>query len=300
MITYVVSDLFQSPAKVLVNTVNTVGVMGKGIAEAFKLYYPDMFAQYETLCNQGQFTVGQLWLYRTPHKWVLNFPTKAHWRDPSRIEYVEDGLRKFAATYADKGIASASFPLLGCGAGGLDWPTQVRPLMERYLAPLPMNAYIHLYESDNPFAPETRDTEAIRIWLNGEPQAPTFDNFWNDLITAIRRQNRLKTLDTAQEFEVALDLEERHLSIQSSGAASIELGKNLLSELWQYIRAAGFCLPQHFPGGLDVHAPYIVALLTRLDYLRPVYVSTNTDQRQIGLQLIAPLAVSEDVAKVIA
>jgi hypothetical protein len=148
--------------------------------------------------------------------------------------------------------------------------------------------------------PATRDTEAIHIWLNSEPHAPAFDSFWNDLITAIRRQNRLKTLDTALEFEVALDLDERHLSIQSSGAASIELGRNLLSELWQYVRAAGFCLPQHFPGGLDAHAPYIAALLTRLDYLRPVHVSLSdsADQRQIGLQLIPPLAVSEDIAKV--
>ena len=125
MITYVVGDLFQSPAKVLVNTVNTVGVMGSGIAKDFKHIYPDMFKQYQQFCEQGQFNVGQLWIYKTPHKWILNFLTKAHWRQKSRPEYIEQGLQKFVATYAEKGITSISFPRLGCGNGELDWAKEL-------------------------------------------------------------------------------------------------------------------------------------------------------------------------------
>src|SRR5688572_26562315 len=99
MLTFVRGNLFESPAKVLVNTVNTVGVMGKGIALSFKQIYPEMFQRYVQLCESGQLDIGKLWLYKTPHKWILNFPTKKNWRAPSRLEYLEAGLRKFVATY---------------------------------------------------------------------------------------------------------------------------------------------------------------------------------------------------------
>jgi O-acetyl-ADP-ribose deacetylase (regulator of RNase III) len=75
MITYVQGDLFQSSAKVLVNPVNTAGVMGKGLALEFKKRYPAMFEEYRTRCETGKFQAGDLWLYKTPVKWILNFPT---------------------------------------------------------------------------------------------------------------------------------------------------------------------------------------------------------------------------------
>lgn len=289
MIIYVIGDLFQSPARVLVNAVNTVGVMGKGVAEEFKRCYPEMFARYQRLCEDGQFVVGQLWLYKTSHKWILNFPTKAHWRDPSRLEYVEAGLQKFAATYAEKGITSISFPLLGCGAGGLDWPTQVRPLMEHYLAPLPINVYIHLYEPNNPFAPPQRDFDTIRAWLNTEPETPTFSHIWDDLMRTIRQKNTFKTLDTQAEFHVALDVDERHITITPASAGNVVISESLLSELWHYVRTAGYTLPQNLPGGLDT--PHIIALLSELPYCRPVLLSEGDDpeQRQIGLQYLSPV-----------
>ena len=144
MITYVASDLFQSPAQVLVNTVNTVGVMGKGIALQFMRIYPEMFKQYQIYCEKGQFDIGQLWLYKSPQKWVLNFPTKRDWHDKSKIEYVEAGLKRFIEIYEPEGITSISFPRLGCGLGGLDWENEVRPLMERYLGSLPIEIIIHV------------------------------------------------------------------------------------------------------------------------------------------------------------
>ena len=146
MITYVVGDIFTSPAKVLVNTVNTVGVMGKGIAYGFKRIYPEMFEQYQYFCEEGMFNVGQLWLYKTPHKWILNFPTKKHWRSKSKVEYIEAGLQKFVDTYDLKGMLSVAFPMLGCGNGGLDWNTQIQPLMEEYLTDLPIDIFIYLYQ----------------------------------------------------------------------------------------------------------------------------------------------------------
>ena len=294
MITYVVSDLFQSPARVLVNAVNTVGVMGKGVAEEFKRCYPEMFAQYQRLCEDGQLTVGRLWLYQTPHKWVLNFPTKSHWRDPSLVEYVEAGLQKFASGYADRGITSISFPLLGCGAGGLDWPTQVRPMMEYFLAPLPINVYIHLYEPNNPFAPAARDVDAIRAWLNSEPETPAFRQFWDDLTRIIRQKDNFTTLDTNETFRAIVDADERHITIAPASSEDTSISDSLCSEIWHYVRVAGYALPQNLPGEQD--ARYLVALLSELAYFRPVLLSKVDDpnQRQVGLHYIAP--VSEVVA----
>ena len=112
MILYVEGSLFNSPAQVLVNTVNTVGVMGKGIALEFKTLYPEMFAHYRQLCETGQLTVGKLWLYKSPNKWVLSFPTKTTWRLPSHVDYIRKGLHTFVENYERVGIHSIAFPAL--------------------------------------------------------------------------------------------------------------------------------------------------------------------------------------------
>ena len=145
MLTYVTINLFDSPAQTLVNTVNTVGVMGKGIAAVFKKLYPEMYKRYRRLCQEGKLDVGMLYIYRTLNKIIVNFPTKKHWRQRSQVEYIEAGLEKFVAHYGDYGISSVSFPQLGCGHGELDWETQVQPVVERYLRNLPIPVYIHLY-----------------------------------------------------------------------------------------------------------------------------------------------------------
>ena len=179
MITYVNSDLFESPAQVLVNAVNTVGVMGKGIALDFRQRYPDMFRRYQELCEHQQFNIGQLWLYKTSDRWILNFTTKRHWRGPSTLSFIETGLKVFVSTYEQKHIASISFPMLGCGHGGLEWESQVQPLMERYLNSLPISIYIHvpdtaglfLQPSDVPLfvASSLNDTDDYSEELIGDP-----------------------------------------------------------------------------------------------------------------------------------
>lgn len=144
MLNYLTESIFDSPAQTLVNPVNTVGVMGKGLALEFKRRYPEMFTQYKQLCDRKELVVGTLWLYKSPTKWVLNFPTKAHWRSPSKVAYIQAGLREFIDTYAGLGIESIAFPQLGSGLGGLDFDSQVRPLMEEYLSSLAIDIYIHV------------------------------------------------------------------------------------------------------------------------------------------------------------
>lgn len=136
-------DFFQSEAQTLVNTVNCVGVMGKGIAQRFKGEYPEMFEQYAEICKNGLLNVGKLWLYKTENKWILNFPTKTDWRYPSKIEYLEAGLKKFISTYKSKGITSIAFPLLGASNGKID-PEISLNIMKKYLQECDIPVYIYI------------------------------------------------------------------------------------------------------------------------------------------------------------
>ena len=127
-------NIFYSEAQTLVNTINCVGVMGKGLALEFKNRYPAMFDKYKSFCDKGVFKPGVLWIYKAEDgKWVLNFPTKIDWRNPSKVEYIEEGLKKFVEIWKDKGITSIAFPLLGCHNGGLD-ADEIIPIMEKYLS----------------------------------------------------------------------------------------------------------------------------------------------------------------------
>lgn len=136
-------NIFESNAQTLVNTVNCVGVMGKGIALEFKQRYPHMFSDYEDLCSRQLLDIGKLWLYKTGHKWILNFPTKYDWRQPSKEEYLEQGLEKFMETYKDKKITSVAFPLLGASNGKID-PQRSLEIMRRYLdgCDIPVSVYL--------------------------------------------------------------------------------------------------------------------------------------------------------------
>ncbi|MBO6283479.1 MAG: macro domain-containing protein, partial [Pseudobutyrivibrio sp.] len=113
MLKYIEGDIFSSPAQVLVNTVNTVGVMGKGIALEYKKRYPEMFNQYKLQCDRHKLVVGKLILWYGIDHWILQFPTKEHWRNPSKLEYIERGLMTFVNKYADYNISSIAFPKLG-------------------------------------------------------------------------------------------------------------------------------------------------------------------------------------------
>ena len=136
MMTTTSATVFNTPAQTVVNTVNCRGVMGAGLALEFKLRYPEMFEDYARRCRAGEVRVGEPYVYKGyASPWILNFPTKLHWKDPSRIEWVEQGLEHFTRMYRKEGITSAAFPPLGCTHGGLDW-AQVQPLMERHLGPL--------------------------------------------------------------------------------------------------------------------------------------------------------------------
>jgi O-acetyl-ADP-ribose deacetylase (regulator of RNase III) len=126
-------DLLGSKMQTLVNTVNCVGVMGKGIAFHFKKEYPEMFKEYKKRCKQKEVQTGKPYLYKvTDKRWILNFPTKKHWRSKSQLQWIVDGLKYLGEHFQAWGIESIAIPPLGCGNGGLDWQ-QVQPLIDKYL-----------------------------------------------------------------------------------------------------------------------------------------------------------------------
>ena len=137
-----IGNLFDSQAKTLVNTVNCVGYMGKGIALDFKKRYPDMFNEYKYLCSIGNVRPGVPYFYQDIEgNSILLFPTKDDWRSPSQLRYIESGLEWFREHYAENGVLSIAFPPLGCGNGGLEWDT-VGPLMYQKLNDLPIDITI--------------------------------------------------------------------------------------------------------------------------------------------------------------
>jgi O-acetyl-ADP-ribose deacetylase (regulator of RNase III) len=154
MIRFLQGNLLEAPAEAIVNTVNTVGVMGKGLALMFKQAFPQNFMRYAQACKHKEVRAGQMFV--TEHlavggpRWIINFPTKEHWRDPSQLQWVIDGLQDLCRVIADKGIVSIAVPPLGCGLGGLDWDA-VRPEIERALGSLP-NVDVLVFEPTADYA----------------------------------------------------------------------------------------------------------------------------------------------------
>ena len=132
-------DIFKTEAEALVNAVNCVGIMGRGIALQFKRAFPENFSAYAAQCKHKKMRPGQVHVFETgqrlpPHH-IINFPTKRHWRDRSRIEDIKSGLTSLTAEIRARDIRSIAIPPLGCGLGGLAWP-EVRGLMATALAGL--------------------------------------------------------------------------------------------------------------------------------------------------------------------
>ena len=137
MLKFVSGNMFDSNADVLINTINCVGIMGKGIALAFKNKYPDMFATYRQLCRYDKISPGSIWPYYTDDfKIIVNFPTKDHWINPSEYSYIENGLKKLRTYLLQCHRGSiVAIPALGCGNGGLDW-NRVKQMIEEQLSDL--------------------------------------------------------------------------------------------------------------------------------------------------------------------
>jgi len=262
MLTYLSGSIWASPAQTLVNTVNVVGAMGKGISLEFKRKYPEMYHRYRDLCEAKKLKVGSLWLYKAKDRYILNFPTKNHWRHPSKLEYIKTGLKKFVGCYEQMGITSISFPQLGTGHGGLDWETQVRPVMEKYLRVLTIPVYIHLRAQKAGFVPEH---------LLPVNRAIPFDVLLDDLKKLAGRE--LNTLVKSNKFTFK-GIENGFL-VFIRGTSQIKIPIEHLRMLWDDLHMYKVLPPKKTPGRIAKEHALIFSLLINVPYIQTVESSEN-------------------------
>ena len=165
MIEYRNGNLFEVETEAIVNTVNCVGIMGRGIALQFKKRFPENFKFYETACKNQEVLPGRMLVFRTGNmvnpKFIINFPTKRHWRGNSRIEDIESGLAALREVIVQNNITSVAIPPLGCGLGGLNWNV-VKAKIEAALQDLP-DVMIYVFEPGNPPLPTSSQIKDSKI-----------------------------------------------------------------------------------------------------------------------------------------
>lgn len=272
MLEYIEGDIFNSPAQVIVNTVNTVGVMGKGLALSFKRRYPSMFEAYRRACEKKQLTIGKLMLYYAPDHWILMFPTKENWRNPSKIEYLEAGLSKFVRSYADKGITSIAFPRLGCGNGELLWEN-VKPVMERYLKPLPITVYIYLGPNGKQI-PEHQKQQETMDWLRMNAKDMSFQGLCDDI-----KHGQLIVPYQVQGKQGVYSVSWKNgLTFTSDTTKAVEIPDDELFDVWCKVRNLGVFSTDEYS---DTHQLFF-QLLEQLRYLSPIRIFNEQQQQMIN------------------
>lgn len=170
MIELIKGNLLKQDAEALVNTVNCVGVMGRGIALQFRKAFPDNFKQYESACERGEVKPGSMFTVDTLNtsnpRYIINFPTKRHWKGKSRIEDIDSGLNALIKEIKEKKINSIAIPALGCGLGGLSW-NDVLPKIKAAFSDLPNVKVLILEPSGTPIAEEIAKSEKIPNMTEG-------------------------------------------------------------------------------------------------------------------------------------
>ena len=194
MVKVIIGDIFKSQAQTLVNTVNCVGVMGKGLALEFKKRFPDMFKDYLARCQNGEVQLGKPYLYkRLVPPWILLFPTKEDWRSVSRLSDIEDSLRYLQSKYKEWGITSIAVPPLGCGLGELEWDV-VGPTLYRYLEELeiPIELYAPYGTPEGKLTPEFLEEPSLAqlVETNKRPESRIESGFI-PILEVLRRVEEL-------------------------------------------------------------------------------------------------------------
>ena len=190
MMKILIGDILKSKAQTLINTVNCVGIMGKGIALEFKKRFPEMYEDYVGRCDRKEVKVGVPYLFKTliPPQ-IVNFPTKTHWRAASRIADIEKGLDYMVGHYQEWGVASLAVPPLGCGSGQLEWE-EVGPLLYSRMKKLdmPLEIYAPYGTSPQQLTERFLEQDAERTSApNGKQVVTKLNPAWVALIEILRR-----------------------------------------------------------------------------------------------------------------
>jgi O-acetyl-ADP-ribose deacetylase (regulator of RNase III) len=279
MLIYRRTSLLESTAQTLVNTVNCVGVMGKGIAKDFKEREPEMFAAYKKICDQKLLSPGKLWLWKGANSWILNFPTKQHWRYPSKITWIESGLKKFVGSYEALGITEISFPRLGCGNGGLKWD-DVRPVMERYLKALPIQIYVHDFTVDIDL-PEHMETVAHQLKEELVDET-SFESFLSALQRVAELSNDKFVEIGSQQPIMASMSKDRTLKVESE-KNSWNFEAEDLWGVWVVLQK-GLLTKEKAAWSQEGAGNPLLSILSVLPHVRPVQIQGIKSEPEVALE----------------
>lgn len=210
-------NLFSSGAEALVNTVNCVGPMGKGVALEFRRRFPEMFEAYKAVCARGELRPGNILPYRKSKPWVLNLAVKDDWKHPSKLIWIEQCLEKFCDWYPKVGLKSAAFPWIGAMNGGIPLAA-IKEVTRRYLSEL-NDIEIEVYSFD-PDAPDPLFDKLVR-----QKHSRSIEEFKS--VSGIRK----KQVEGLYEL-----LEDASVSSLSHVVESGILGKTSLDRLYEYLR----------------------------------------------------------------
>jgi len=254
-------NLLAANTDALVNTVNAVGVMGKGIALQFKRAFPANYRAYQAACARGEVRLGQMFVFDTgvlgPRRYIINFPTKKHWRNASQVSDIESGLQALVAIVKELDIRSIAIPALGCGNGGLAWD-DVRPLIEAACM-------------------EMTDVHAVVFAPEGAPRPETMPNATR---TPALTANRALLIDTISRYLARARLQEVR-----EGVSELEIQK--IAYLLQLLGAP---LKLTFTRGH--YGPYSADLSHDLDRLEGHYL-TGLGDRSAHVTELAPIVPAE-------
>jgi O-acetyl-ADP-ribose deacetylase (regulator of RNase III) len=260
--------LLNAQVDALVNTVNTVGVMGRGVALQFKQAFPDNYAAYKRACDRGEVVPGRMFIFDTnrmgPQRYIINFPTKRHWKGKSRLSDIKDGLRDLVRVIHEYEIRSVALPALGCGNGGLDWEI-VRPLIEHAFVELP----------------------GVEVLLFPPAGAPPADQMLVATKKPAMTRGRAATIGLLQRYLVAGASQrfEVNAAEQQAGVSLLEIQK-----LLYLLQVAGEDLRLAY--GKGRYGPYAETVNKVLEAMEGHYIRGYGDRSQAVLEL-APIALIE-------
>ena len=218
-------NIFNTKCETIVNTVNCRGVMGRGIALECRMRYPEMFDQYVEHCHHNRILIlsqnssfNDNYIWKGEDKWVFNFPTKVHWRQPSQIPYIDIGLRKFVEFYKKAEINSVAFPLLGSSAGGLNEDVVI-DTMKKHLSQINDKIEVEIYT----FNPETED--------------PLFTDLYRDISHfSTEEYKKYLGINTAQSKLIKQSIDSQNLHSMMSLQMIKGVGEKTLIKLYEFAR----------------------------------------------------------------
>lgn len=295
-----VGDILQSKAQTLINTVNCVGVMGKGIALEFKNRFPDMFKDYVARCSRGEVKLGQPYVYKTliPPQ-VINFPTKEHWKSVSKLSDIERGLEYLLSHYHAWGVTSLAIPPLGCGNGQLEWRA-VGPLIYRFAKQMDIPVELYAPYGTNP-------RELTKEFLEQDPQpgparavkavASGLNPAWVALVEIIKRIEaqpyhwpvgrtifqKIAYVATNEGVPTGLQYQRGSFGPFSTGLKAVE-AKLINNNLLQEERLGRMFVVKTGPNYDRVRSSYAAVILQWSDVIdktMDLFVRVNTDQAEI-------------------